>query len=84
MKKGKHYYEKGKGTMVRSIAILIDSDEKCSKYVFNLEKQNTKIKYIKCLINEDGKNIDDLDLILKEEEKFYKNFYNKKNVKTMN
>ena len=49
------YIEKRKGAMIRSMAQFIDNDEKCSKYFLYLEKCTYKTKYIKSLINCDGK-----------------------------
>ncbi|MCP3901396.1 MAG: endonuclease/exonuclease/phosphatase family protein [Desulfobacteraceae bacterium] len=76
------YTEKGCGIMVRSRAKLIDEDEKCSQYFLNLEKCNNKTRYIKCIIKEDGQEVVDPNLILKEEEIFYKKLYSEKNVQS--
>jgi hypothetical protein len=73
------HIEQGRGAMIRSRADLIDCDEKCSKYFLNLEKRNYKTKYIKSLLNADGKEITEPNDILREEESFYKNLYQTRN-----
>ena len=64
--------------MIRLRAELIANDKKCSQYFLNLEKCNFETKYIKSLINCDGNVITDPYIILKEDENFYHNLYNRK------
>ena len=71
------HLEQAKGIMIRSRAEIVDNDEKNSKYFLNLEKRNYRLRYIKTLKTNDDKELTDPQLILKEEESFYKNLYSK-------
>ena len=58
--------------MIRSRANLVESNEKCTKYFWNLEKRNKKTKNITTIINETGNEIISQNEILIVEESFYK------------
>ena len=63
------------GILFRAKALWVEEGEKNSKYFLNLEKRNYNTKNIKTLINEDGKEITELEDIIKEENNFYDNLY---------
>ena len=66
-----------KGAFIRSRAKFVEEDEKCTKFFFQQEKRNSKVKHIKCL-NIDNKTITDPKHILDEQAKFYSNLYTQK------
>jgi hypothetical protein len=68
---------KANGVIIRSKADWAEFGEKNTKIFLDLEKRNHKMKCITKLINEQGAEIKDADLILKYEEEFYKNLYSK-------
>ena len=52
---------------------------KIQKYFLGLEKRNQSNKYIKSLIDEEGKHISNKEEILKEHVKFYSKLYETRN-----
>ena len=68
-----------KGSMIRSWAKWNLQGEKNSKYFCNLEKCHYTDKLIPKIITEEGRELSDQKAILREQSKFYKNFYSTKN-----
>ena len=66
--------------MTRSKAQWYEFGEKNNKYFYNLEKINHKKKHITSLTKEDGNIAHDPKQILEEEERFFKEIYQSKNV----
>lgn len=66
---------KTKGAMIRSRARYYEEGEKNSKYFFDLEKRNSGKKDIHKLIKNDNSVITNLQMIMEEENSFYKNLY---------
>jgi len=72
--------KKTRGAMTRSEAQWYEFGEKNNKYFYNLEKINHKKKHITSLTKEDGHIVHDPKQILEEEERFFKEIYQSKNV----
>ena len=70
---------KKRGAMTRSKAQWYEFGEKSNKYFYNLEKINHKKKHITSLTKEDGNIAHEPKKIL-EEERFFKEIYQAKNV----
>ena len=66
-----------KGIAIRSRAKLVDEDEKCTRFFMQQEVRNNKTKHIKCL-NIANSVIKDPDLIMREQEHFYRDLYSEK------
>ena len=66
------------GIILRSKAQWVEDGEKNTKYFINLEKRNQDKKYIKKLIDEDGREITDHKEIIQEQKKFYEKLYTTK------
>ena len=66
------------GTLIRSKARWISQGEKPSKYFFALENRHFISKRMKCLINKNGEEIHDFNLIKTEVNSFFKNLYSSK------
>ena len=66
--------------MTRSKAQWYEFGEKNNKYFYNLEKINHKKKHITLLTKEDGNIVLEPKQILEEEERFFKEIYQSKNV----
>ena len=71
---------KTRGAMTRSKAQWYEFGEKNNKYFYNLEKINHKKKHITSLTKEDGNIVHEHKQILEEEERFFKEIYQAKNV----
>ena len=61
-----------KGAMLRSRATYYELGEKNSKYIFNLEVSNAKMKVMKRIKDEEGKIISKPQEVLAEQKEFYK------------
>ena len=72
--------KKTRGAMTRSTAQWYEFGEKNNKYFYNLEKINHKKKHITSLTKEDGNISHDPKQILEEEERFFEDIYQAKNV----
>ena len=72
--------EKMRGAMTRSKAQWYKFGEKNNKNFYNLEKINHKKKHITSLIKEDGNIVFEPRQILEEEEHFFREIYQSKNV----
>ena len=70
------------GIILRSKAQWVEEGEKNTRYFINLEKRNQDKKYIKKLIDEDGREITDPKEIIQEQKKFYEKLYTTKIGKT--
>ena len=70
--------EKERGAMIRSRAIFVENNEKCSKYFLGLEKRNYNVKHIKKLLTDNNKIILNPREILSEQQKFYQELYTAK------
>ena len=66
--------------MRRGKAQWYEFGEKSNKYFYNLEKINHKKKHITLLTKEDGNIVHEPKQILEEEERFFKEMYQSKNV----
>ena len=66
--------------MTRSKAQWYEFGEKNNKYFYNLEKINHKKKHITSLTKGDGNIVHEPKQILEEEERFFKEIYQAKNV----
>ena len=66
---------KAEGARIRSHALHIEDNEKCTKYFLNLEKRKSKMVNITKLKIENKGDITDPSSILNEQRKFYKNLY---------
>ena len=66
--------------MTRSKVQWYEFGEKNNKYFYNLEKINHKKKHITSLTKEDGNIVHEPKQILEEEERFFKEIYQTKNV----
>ena len=66
--------------MTRSKAQWYEFGEKNNKYFYNLEKRNHKKKYITSLTKKDGNIVLEPKQILEEEERFFREIYQSKNV----
>ena len=64
-----------KGTILRSKANFYECGEKNTKYFFNLEKRNGRMKVTKRLINESGQTITRAKEVLEEQASFYCKLY---------
>ena len=72
------------GLMVRSKAKWQREGEKCTKYFCSLEKRNYVEKTMsKLKLDEDGKFTTDTTVILKEQQKFYKELYRSRSCKIL-
>ena len=71
---------KTQGAMIRSTAQWYEFREKNNKYFYNLEKINHKKKHIISLTKGDGNIVHKPKQILEEEERFFKEIYQAKNV----
>ena len=69
-----------RGAMTRSKAQWYEFGEKNNKYFYNLEKINHKKKHITSLTKEYGNLILEPEQILDEEERFFREFNQTKNV----
>jgi hypothetical protein len=67
--------EKTRGAMLRSKADWMEYGEKNSRFFLRLENRNRQIKNISTLLDENDKEITEQEMILKEEQSFYKNLY---------
>ena len=67
--------KKARGIILRSKAKWVEEGEKNTKYFIKLEKRNQNSTYIKTLINSENEEIDEIEPIIKEEERFYKELY---------
>ena len=66
--------------MTRSKAKWYEFGEKNNKYFYNLKKINHKKKHITSLTKEDSNIVHEPKQILEEEERFFKEIYQSKNV----
>ena len=66
-----------KGSILRSLCRDYEQGEKCTKYLFSLEKSKCQQKTISRLKTADGSFISDQSKILEECRKFYKKLYSK-------
>ena len=73
-------HKKTRGAMTRSKAQWYEFGEKNNKYFYNLEKINHKKKHITSLTKEDGNIVLEPKQILEEEERFFKEIYQSKNI----
>ena len=64
-----------KGSLIRSKAKWIEHGEKPSKYFCNLENRNFVSKRMSCLIDKNGTELKEKDLICNEVYEFYKSLY---------
>ena len=64
--------QKVKGAIIRSKARWVEYGEKNKRYFLNLEKRRGEKKNITKLKLNDGTETEDQEVILKEEEKFYR------------
>ena len=67
--------QKVKGAIIRSKARWVEYGEKNTRYFLNLEKRRGEKKSINKLKLNDGTETEDQEVILKEEEKFYRSLY---------
>ena len=67
--------QKLNGSIIRSKAKWVEHGEKNSKYFLNLEKRNFNTKYIRKLILNNGIEISEPDMIIKEQKQFYTDLY---------
>ena len=67
--------QKVKGAIIRSKARWVEYGEKNTRYFLNLEKRRGEQKNINKLKLNDGTKTEDQEVILKEEEKFYRSLY---------
>ena len=72
--------KKTRGAMTRSKAQWYEFGEKNNEYFYNLEKINHKKKHITSLTNGDGNIVHDPKQTLEEEERFFKEIYQAKDV----
>ena len=72
---------KTRGAMTCSKAQWYEFSEKNNKHFYNLEKINHKKKHITTLTKEDGNIVHEPKQILQEEERFFKEIYQAKNVR---
>ena len=68
--------DKAKGAYVRARAKYIEQGEKCTKFFLQQEKSRAKTKCITSLFTDSGL-VESPALIMKEQEKFYRNLYSK-------
>ena len=76
--------KKTRGAMTGSKAQWYEFGEKNNTYFYNLEKINHKKKHITSLTKEDGNIVHQPKQILQEEERFFKEIYQSKNVCVIN
>ena len=72
------YKHKAMGAQIRAKCDNIEYDEKNSKYFFNKEKSWAETKNLSTLLLDDGTQISDPKIIIKEQQKFYEDLYKEK------
>ena len=71
----KYYNQSAEANRIRSRVQMFEEDEKSSSYFYNIEIKNGQDKSWTCIKLPDGTYSNNLDIIIKEQTRFYKHLY---------
>ena len=75
--------EKNSGIILRLKAKFVEEGEKNTKYFLNLEKRNYNTKYMKSILSDNGRVLNDPKAILEEQASYYQTLYTSKKDKPL-